>query len=85
MLGGWTRTDSRKSAWKTTQLVQDHLKDEGIVGNLPLRKRRRGSVRVDRSTDLQGDEEEEFRVPILSYIIIVKYFCLKKIRAMIRT
>ena len=38
---------------------EEHLKDELMVGNLPLRERRIGSVRTNRSTDLQEVEEEE--------------------------
>ena len=33
-------------------------KNEEIVGSLPLRKKRRGNVRINKSTDLQEVEEE---------------------------
>ena len=56
MLGGWTRTDSQKSSWKVTLPAQDHLKDGDIVGNLPLTKRRKDSVRIKSSTGLQEVE-----------------------------
>ena len=63
MLRGWTRTNSRKSPWKAIHPDQDHsedhLKDGEIVENLSLKKRHRGSVRINRSTDLQELEEEE--------------------------
>ena len=38
---------------------EDHLRDGETVGNLPLRKRRKGNVRINRSTDLQEMVEEE--------------------------
>ena len=63
MLDGWTRTDFRKSLLKATHL-EDHLEDGEIVGNLPLKERRRGGATINRSTDLQevGREEQIFRL-----------------------
>ena len=44
---------------KIAHRAQDHPKDGEIVDNLPLGKRRRVSVRINRSTDLQEVEEKE--------------------------
>ena len=53
-LGRWAGT---KMAPEDKDHPEDHLKDGEIVGNLPLGKRRRGSVRTNTSTDLREEHK----------------------------